>query len=291
MANAALDALTAAGITHRVVQHEHVTSLAEAAVQAGARHRRRDQDHRRTPRADDNFVLVLVPGDRARGSLLAQASGGAGRQSTVDARGRRDGQDATEYEPGRRSRRSGQRPNGRWSRTDASPGEPSGSAPARATPPSYSPRTMPYGSWTPPSPTSPIRRRPDARPPAQSGSSRPQVHGDRGSAGRRHRQDGLRCHPSRRSPPPEPISPGSGCAERERERRVGRWLEPGEIARASLRRRPASPAGRPPGRCATRCPAVHSADASTPRRLAARGIRIPRQATQPPCDFRIDRPA
>jgi Aminoacyl-tRNA editing domain len=62
MANAALEALTAAGINHRVVRHEHVTSLAEAAVPAGVD----AADVIKTivvRRADDDYVLV--PGDRA----------------------------------------------------------------------------------------------------------------------------------------------------------------------------------------------------------------------------------
>ncbi len=206
MANAALDALTAAGITHRVVQHEHVTSLAEAAVQAGVD----TADVIKTivvRRADDDFVFVLVPGDRAISWPKLRAVLGVNRLSMPDAA---TAKDATGYERGTITP---------FGATTAWPvvadqriaGRTVRSVPARATPPSYSPRTMPYGSWTPPSPTSPIRRRPDARPPAQSGSSRPQVHGHRGSARRHTGQDGLRCHPSRRSPPPELISTRIGC--------------------------------------------------------------------------------
>jgi prolyl-tRNA editing enzyme YbaK/EbsC (Cys-tRNA(Pro) deacylase) len=59
----ALGAMTAAGLDHRVVRHGRVGSLAEAAVARGVS----EQDVIKTivvRRADDDYVLVLVPGDR-----------------------------------------------------------------------------------------------------------------------------------------------------------------------------------------------------------------------------------
>lgn len=59
----ALSAVEAAGIAHRVVRHGRVGSLAEAAAARGV-------DPRDvvktivTRRADDDFLFVLVPGDR-----------------------------------------------------------------------------------------------------------------------------------------------------------------------------------------------------------------------------------
>ncbi len=64
MTSPALDALTDAGIAHRIVHHENVTSVASAAAQSGVE----IQDVIKTivvRRADDDFVFVLVPGDRA----------------------------------------------------------------------------------------------------------------------------------------------------------------------------------------------------------------------------------
>lgn len=64
MANAALEALDAAGVTHRVIRHGPVSSLAEAARSRGAE----PADVVKTlvvRRAEDDFLFVLVPGDRA----------------------------------------------------------------------------------------------------------------------------------------------------------------------------------------------------------------------------------
>src|SRR3954471_2526723 len=60
---AALDAVAATGIAHRVVRHEPARSLAEAAERQGVEAR----DIVKTlvvRRAEGDFVFVLVPGDR-----------------------------------------------------------------------------------------------------------------------------------------------------------------------------------------------------------------------------------
>jgi Cys-tRNA(Pro) deacylase len=96
MANAALDALTATGITHRVVHDEHVTSLAEAAAQAGVA----TADVIKTivvRRADDDYVFVLVPGDRAISWPKLRAVLGVNRLSMPDAA---TAKNATGYERG-----------------------------------------------------------------------------------------------------------------------------------------------------------------------------------------------
>jgi Cys-tRNA(Pro) deacylase len=96
MANAALVALTAAGITHRVVHHGHVTSLAEAAEQAGVD----TSDVIKTivvRRADDDYVFVLVPGDRAISWPKLRAVLGVNRLSMPDAA---TAKNATGYERG-----------------------------------------------------------------------------------------------------------------------------------------------------------------------------------------------
>jgi Cys-tRNA(Pro)/Cys-tRNA(Cys) deacylase len=62
--NPALDALLAAGVAHRVIRHGPVRSLAEAAAARGVE----PADVVKTlvvRRADDDFLFVLVPGDRA----------------------------------------------------------------------------------------------------------------------------------------------------------------------------------------------------------------------------------
>jgi len=93
MANAAL---AAAGITHRVVHHEHVTSLAEAAAQAGVD----TAGVIKTivvRRADDDYVFVLVPGDRAISWPKLRAVLGVNRLSMPDAA---TAKNATGYERG-----------------------------------------------------------------------------------------------------------------------------------------------------------------------------------------------
>ena len=64
MSSRALAAAEAAGLAHRVIRHGPVRSLAEAAVARGVE----PADVVKTlvvRRADDDFLFVLVPGDRA----------------------------------------------------------------------------------------------------------------------------------------------------------------------------------------------------------------------------------
>ena len=64
MTNAAVGALDAAGVTYRVIRHGPVASLAEAAQARGVE----PADVVKTlvvRRGDDDFLFVLVPGDRA----------------------------------------------------------------------------------------------------------------------------------------------------------------------------------------------------------------------------------
>ncbi len=92
----ALDALTAAGIAHRIVHHENVTSIAEAAAQSGVE----ITDVIKTivvRRADDDFVFVLVPGDRAISWPKLRAELGVKRLSLPDAA---TAKDMTGYERG-----------------------------------------------------------------------------------------------------------------------------------------------------------------------------------------------
>ncbi len=96
MASAAVDALTAAGITHRVVRHGRVTSVAEAAAAAGVG----VADVVKTiviRRAEDDFVFVLVPGDRSISWPKLRGVLGVHRLSLPDATTARD---ATGYERG-----------------------------------------------------------------------------------------------------------------------------------------------------------------------------------------------
>ena len=63
MPNSALAALDAAGVTHRVIRHGPVSSLAEAALARGVQ----PADVVKTlvvRRGADDFLFVLVPGDR-----------------------------------------------------------------------------------------------------------------------------------------------------------------------------------------------------------------------------------
>jgi Cys-tRNA(Pro) deacylase len=63
MANPALDALAASGLEYRLIEHGPVRSLAEAAVARGVE----PVDVVKTlvvRRGEDDFVFVLVPGDR-----------------------------------------------------------------------------------------------------------------------------------------------------------------------------------------------------------------------------------
>ncbi len=84
MTSAALDALTHAGIAHRLVHHEHVSSLADAAGQSGVE----IKDVIKTlvvRRADDDYIFVLVPGDRAISWPKLRTILGVNRLSMPDA--------------------------------------------------------------------------------------------------------------------------------------------------------------------------------------------------------------
>jgi Cys-tRNA(Pro)/Cys-tRNA(Cys) deacylase len=92
----ALDAVSAAGVDHRVVRHGPVGSLAEAAAQQGVEIR----DVVKTlvvRRAEDEFIFVLVPGDRVISWPKLRALLGVNRLSMPDAG---TAKQATGYERG-----------------------------------------------------------------------------------------------------------------------------------------------------------------------------------------------
>jgi Cys-tRNA(Pro) deacylase len=92
----ALAALDTSGIAYRRVQHGPVRSLAEAAAARGVEPR----DVIKTivvRRGDDDYVLVLVPGDRTIAWPRLRALLGVNRLSMPDAETARD---ATGYERG-----------------------------------------------------------------------------------------------------------------------------------------------------------------------------------------------
>lgn len=92
----ALAAVRAAGIEHRVLRHGPVRSLAEAAQARGVE----PADVVKTlvvRRAEDDYVLVLVPGDRTIAWPRLRTLLGVSRLSMPDAAVARD---ATGYERG-----------------------------------------------------------------------------------------------------------------------------------------------------------------------------------------------
>jgi Cys-tRNA(Pro) deacylase len=96
MANPALDAMTAAGLEHRVIRHGPVRSLAEAAAARGAE----IPDVVKTivvRRGDGDYLLVLVPGDRVISWPKLRALLGVSRLSMPDAAAAKE---ATGYERG-----------------------------------------------------------------------------------------------------------------------------------------------------------------------------------------------
>jgi len=96
MANAALAALEAAGVPHRVIRHGPVSSLAEAARARGVQ----PADVVKTlvvRRAEGDFLFVLVPGDRAISWPKLRSVLGVSRLSMPDAAVARQ---ATGYERG-----------------------------------------------------------------------------------------------------------------------------------------------------------------------------------------------
>jgi Cys-tRNA(Pro) deacylase len=89
-------ALDAAGLTYRVVQHGPVSSLAEAAQARGVE----PADVIKTlvvRRGDDDYLFVLVPGDRAISWPKLRALLGVSRLSMPDAAAAKE---ATGYERG-----------------------------------------------------------------------------------------------------------------------------------------------------------------------------------------------
>ncbi|AEV83388.1 prolyl-tRNA synthetase [Actinoplanes sp. SE50] len=84
MPNAAIAAVTAAGIAHEVVRHGPVSSVAEAAATQGVELR----DLVKTlvvRRGPDDFLFVLVPGDRSISWPKLRAVLGVNRLSMPDA--------------------------------------------------------------------------------------------------------------------------------------------------------------------------------------------------------------
>ena len=92
----ALAALDAAGLTYRVIEHGPVRSLAEAAQARGVE----PADVVKTlvvRRGDDDYLFVLVPGDRAISWPKLRALLGVSRMSMPDASAAKE---ATGYERG-----------------------------------------------------------------------------------------------------------------------------------------------------------------------------------------------
>jgi Cys-tRNA(Pro) deacylase len=84
MCTPAIDAVSAAGVAHRVIRHGRAGSVAEAAAQRGVEVR----DIVKTlvvRRADDQFVFVLVPGDRVISWPKLRGLLGVNRLSMPDA--------------------------------------------------------------------------------------------------------------------------------------------------------------------------------------------------------------
>jgi Cys-tRNA(Pro)/Cys-tRNA(Cys) deacylase len=96
MANPALSAIDRSGIPHRVIRHGPVRSLAEAATARDVE----PADVIKTlvvRRGDDDFLFVLVPGDRTISWPKLRALLGVSRLSMPDAEMARE---ATGYERG-----------------------------------------------------------------------------------------------------------------------------------------------------------------------------------------------
>jgi Cys-tRNA(Pro) deacylase len=96
MSTPAIDAVSAAGVAHRVIRHGRAGSVAEAAAQRGVEIR----DIIKTlvvRRADDQFVFVLVPGDRVISWPKLRGLLGVNRLSMPDAA---KAKDVTGYERG-----------------------------------------------------------------------------------------------------------------------------------------------------------------------------------------------
>ena len=92
----AVAALDAAGLTYRIIEHGPVSSLAEAAVARGVE----PVDVIKTlvvRRGDDDYLFVLVPGDRTISWPKLRALLGVSRLSMPDAAAAKE---ATGYERG-----------------------------------------------------------------------------------------------------------------------------------------------------------------------------------------------
>jgi Cys-tRNA(Pro) deacylase len=92
----ALDALTAAGLSFRLIRHAPVRSLTEAAAARGVT----PADVVKTlvvRRGEDDYLFVLVPGDRTISWPKLRSLLGVSRLSMPDAR---TAKDATGYERG-----------------------------------------------------------------------------------------------------------------------------------------------------------------------------------------------
>ena len=92
----ALDALAAAGVAHTAARHGRVNSLEEAAAARGVAPRQVLKTIV-VRRADDDFLFVLVPGDRQISWPKLRALLGVSRLSMPDAETARD---VTGYERG-----------------------------------------------------------------------------------------------------------------------------------------------------------------------------------------------
>jgi Cys-tRNA(Pro) deacylase len=96
MAGRAIEALETAGVAHRSIEHGPVRSVAEAASARGVE----VPDVVKTivvRRGDDDFVFVLIPGDRVISWPKLRALLGVSRLSMPDAQ---TAKDATGYERG-----------------------------------------------------------------------------------------------------------------------------------------------------------------------------------------------
>lgn len=96
MTGSALDALASTGLDHRVIRHGPVRSLAEAAAARGVE----IPDVVKTivvRRGDDDYLFVLVPGDRVISWPKLRALLGVSRLSMPDAS---EAKAATGYERG-----------------------------------------------------------------------------------------------------------------------------------------------------------------------------------------------
>ena len=151
MPNPAEDALAASGLSYRLISHGPVRSLAEAAQARGVT----PADVVKTlvvRRGDDDFLFVLVPGDRTISWPKLRALLGVSRLSMPDATVARE---VTGYERGTITPFGSLR---RWPviADERLTGREITLGPASTGWPPPWTRTAPSRPWTPPSPTSAI---------------------------------------------------------------------------------------------------------------------------------------